>query len=146
MATFPQNKIYNIPAAGALSAAALHVLLFSSVVLVFQPLSKSTNTDIVFLGAILDPFEVGTTKAKRSLIHGEEVFLPAREQGEGGRAVTAPAKPDMSGRVRYFPKTTMKPQMINESNPSEPSTRNPSKNSIEGSFAPRYQHLKMYPQ
>ncbi len=97
---------------GFFIALGLHLILISTVIIVFQPISEKEARDITFLGAILDPFEVEkmvsqdfSSKAKLSPIP-----IANNHQEINGRRITALDKPELTHALKHQRKTTHKMQ------------------------------------
>jgi len=110
---------------------------------VFPSFNNHSKTEIVFLGSILEPFEVERSKPRKSPATKSPVVFFDAHHHERGRAITATTKPDMTHDVRRFPKISIKSQFQKKSLNQQ---SDPSSVKLESKPAVPYRHLKLYPQ
>lgn len=143
MQNYTQQNFFNPLSIGLITSLVLHFLFFHSITFKFNPLIRPTHTEITFLGAILDPFEVEEIKSKRSLSKTISADL-ARIPEPSGRAITAPAKPSMtSGINTNRSKVVFRERVQPPAKPQEKNSKN--ENLIEKDFSLHpYKRLKLY--
>lgn len=143
MQNYSQQKFFNALNVGFITSLALHFAFFHSIIFTFNPLTRPTYTEIAFLGAILDPFEVEKITSTRSLSPVAPTDLTEIPQ-PSSRAITAPTKPSMTNGINTNNSKVIFRERV------QPPTKTQAKNSkkenlIEKDFSLQpYKRLKLY--
>ncbi len=136
------QKLFLFSNVGFMAAITAHLVFLNFFTFRFGPPTSQHNVKIVFLGAILDPFEV--EKIKPPVFSPKfDIVLP-QEQPTAQRPITATKKPNLGTVVQTHPKAVFKlpPQAQSQSSPI---FANPAETLKDPASRQPYQHLKLYP-
>lgn len=143
MQIYAQQKFFNPLSIGLITSLVLHFVFFHSIIFKFNPLIRPTHTEIAFLGAILDPFEIEKIKSQRSLSPVVPTNLTKIPEPPS-RAMTAPAKPNMTNDMKMNDSKVIFRERIQV--PAKAQTKNSKEdNLIEKDFSIKpYKKLRLY--
>ncbi len=112
-----QNLTDNTFTRALVAALIAHILFFSLATLHMPPITTASRTEVAFLGAILDSFEIEKISSEKTLAPDVSRILKKTDQ-RAGRTITSPSKPNFTQQVNVHPKNFFK---------SAPETGSPAK-------------------
>ena len=125
-------------------ALSAHILFFSLTIFHMPALQTERRTEVTFLGAILDSFEIEKISTGKAVASDVSSILKRPDQ-RAGRSATEAGKPNFTERVNLQPKKFLKspPQIDSYKETVIPSSIPEKIPSLEASPQP-YQRLRIY--